>query len=250
MKTLSVANFKGGVAKTISAANIAHILAAKHDKRVLLIDNDPQGNLSRLFNLYDYDSYSIADVINDKANGDIAIGNTAFERLDIVPANLSLSITENRVRDKVYSEFLATIAERYDYCIIDNAPTAGIHLTRALIASDEVIIPVTIDQFAIDGLSELTEQIALVEEYANHNIKIAGAFITNFQKTKAQISGAEWLRANADIRIFDTQIRRSAKVTESTIHKLPLLAFSPRSAPAQDYDALVTEYLNGGGGNG
>jgi chromosome partitioning protein len=251
MKTISIANFKGGVAKTISAANIAHILAERHGARVLLIDNDPQGNLSRLFNLYDYDSYSIADAIMTDTSPDDVIAATAYELLDLIPANLTLIQTwAHSIELTAYRDFLAQVADRYDYCIIDNAPTAGHYLTRALAASDTVLIPVTLDQFALDGLAELIEQINNVAELPQCNVKIAGAFITNYQATNAQRAGADWLRANATIPVFATFIRRSAKVTETTITKLPIIKHSPRSNPAKDYAALVDEIVNGGLENG
>jgi chromosome partitioning protein len=254
MKTISIANFKGGVAKTVSAANIAHILAVQYGKRVLLVDNDPQGNLSRLFNLYDYDSLSITEAITapHAAGLDDVIAPTEYERLDLIPANLTL-IQTGETRSSAgasYSGFLDKVADRYDYCIIDNAPTAGIYLTRALAASDEVLIPVTIDQFAIDGLSELSEQVNGVAKAAQRDTLIAGAFITNYQQTNAQRAGVEWLRNNANIRIFTTVIRRSVKITESTIYKRPVTALAPRSNPAKDYAALVCEYLNGDVDNG
>jgi chromosome partitioning protein len=251
MKTITVANFKGGVAKTISAANIAHILTAQHGKRILLVDNDPQGNLSRLFNLYDYDNYSIADVFAIPAiEPDDLIAATAYERLDLIPANLALIGTHDAHVETsgMLGDYLEALSDSYDYCVIDNAPTAGIYLLRALAASDEVLIPVSIDQFSIDGLTELLEQINGAAAALQRDISVAGAFITNFQSTKAQRSGAEWLRANAGIRVFETVIRRSAKVTESTIYKLPLSVHSPRSNPAKDYAALVDEYLGGGNG--
>ncbi len=188
MKTISIINLKGGVAKTISAANIAHILATVHNKRVLLVDNDKQGNISKMFGVHSYDNMSITDILMERFN-DIheIITPSQFIRLDIIPANMTLLEANTIEKEKHRQTRLRTafkgIAGVYDYCVIDNAPDLNMSTINALVASDDVIIPIKIDKFAFDGLAELAEQINNIcsNKELNSRLALKGCFITSYQ---------------------------------------------------------------------
>ena len=160
MKTISIINLKGGVAKTISAVNIAHILAVIHNKRVLLVDNDKQGNASKMFNLHSYDEPSVAEVLTDRsASLEAIITPTQYKNLDLIPANMNLLranlqilLDSSRPQQTRFRTAFKAILSDYDYCIIDNAPDINISTINALVASDDVMIPIKIDKFAFDGL--------------------------------------------------------------------------------------------------
>ncbi len=148
MRVISVINLKGGVAKTMSSINIAHILATVHNKRVLLVDNDKQGNTTKLFGLHDEDEMSIADIMTDKEI-DITdtIAATQYENLDVIPAdmrllkaNLNVIMDVGRPQHNRLSKALKQIEEDYDYCIIDNPPDINISVINALVASDDQIL--------------------------------------------------------------------------------------------------------------
>jgi len=203
MKVLSIINLKGGVAKTISAVNIAHILAVVFGKRVLLIDNDKQGNASKMFGLHSYDNPSIAEVMTERhVNLDEIIRPTAYPNLHVIPANMNLlranmevMMDSSRPQQTRIRTALQSVADRYDYCIIDNAPDINISTINALVASNDVAIPVKIDQFAVDGLAELKEQIDNTREDLNPEINLIGCFVTCFQRNEVNKQGEEWLRS-------------------------------------------------------
>lgn len=252
MRVLSVINLKGGVAKTISAANTAHILAEVHNKKVLLVDNDKQGNASKLFGRHSYDNMSIADVLV-KRSADIAsiITSTQFAGLDLLPANMTLlqanlqvMLDTARQRETRLKKALQAISGQYDYCIIDNAPDINISVINALAASDYVLIPIKIDNFAFDGLKELKEQIDNTREEINPNLCLLGCFVTNYQNNEVNRQGEEWLNQQTDYPLFDTHIRRTEKVDESTFASTPIMVYSRRCGATLDYLKFVDELLS------
>ena len=249
MQIICIINLKGGVGKTISAINIAHVLAAVHNCRVLLVDMDKQGNSTKFFGKHSYDARSVSDVLTWSTDINTTILRTAFERLDIIPANMSLLRTNSsllidtsRSRDFRLKRALQTIESAYDYCVIDCAPDINIGVINALMAADDVLVPVKIDKFAFDGLQELVEQIDDVRE-SNERLRFAGCFFTMFQRNNVSMQGDEWLRAERQFPVFSTRIRNTVKVTESTYAGQPLLEYSKNCTAAKDYVALVDEYL-------
>lgn len=256
MKTISIINLKGGVAKTLTAGSMAHILAVIHNKRVLLVDNDKQGNTSKAFGVHSYDGKTISDVLTARRLDPWeAIKKTRFENIDVMPANMNLiranlevMMDSTRPQQTRLRDALNAISKDnfYDFCIIDNAPDINISTINALVASDEVIIPIKIDEYAFDGLAELKEQIENTRDDLNPRLRLAGCLITCFQRTDADRQGEEWLKSRPEYPVFDTHIRYSEKVTESTFAKSPIVEYSRRSGAATDYIAFVREYLGRG----
>ena len=251
MKTISIINLKGGVAKTISAANFAHILAVIHNKRVLLVDNDKQGNASKMFGLHNYEKPSVAELMTTRGvKIEEIIAKTQYENLDVIPANMTLlkanlevMLDTTRPQQTRFKTALRTIEEKYDYCIIDNAPDINISTINALVASDDVLIPIKIDKFAFDGLAELKEQIENTKEDLNPDLCLKGCFVTSYQKNDVNEQGEEWLKNQKEYPVFDTHIRRTEKVDESTFATIPIIEYSIRCGAARDYLMLVEEYL-------
>lgn len=252
MKTLSIINLKGGVAKTTSSVNIAHILAAVHGYRVLLVDNDKQGNASKILNRHGYDKPGVAQVMTDrKIEPSEVIQNTEIENLDIITANMNLltanievMLDQSRPQQIRFKKFFERISDQYDYCIIDNAPDINISTINALVASDDVMVPITIDDFAIDGLEELKEQIDNTREDLNPDLVFRGCFITQYDRTnEADIQGEAFLKT-LDYPLFQTHIRRTPKMKPSTFARMPILEYSPTCGASIDYKKLVEEWLN------
>ena len=251
MVTISIINLKGGVAKTLTAVNMAHILASVHNRRVLLVDNDKQGNASKMFGLHSYEEKSVADIMTEKRpNMQDIIAGTQYSSLDLVPANMNLlranlavMVDNTRQRETRFRKALGAIAEAYDFCIIDNAPDINISTINALAASDDVIIPIKIDKFAFDGLAELKEQIGNTQEELNPALRLRGCLVTSYQRNDVNAQGEEWLRAQKDFPVFHTHIRRTAKVDEGTFAALPIVTYSRRCGAAADYLQFVREYL-------
>lgn len=269
MQTISIISLKGGVAKTTTAVNMAYTLAAVHNKKVLIIDNDKQGNTSKAFKRYDTeDTNTIARVMLQR-NVDVSevIKSTDYEGIDIITANMDLleanlrtivdtgrqqqtrfkkALENAKVIDRGWAKFdYLPLTEAYDYCIIDNAPDINMSIINALVMSNDVIVPIFMDQYSFDGLDILLDQIAQVHEDFNENLKFAGCLITQYQNNDVNNQGIEWLKAH-DIPIFKQQIRRTEKkVSESTFAKMPLVEYSVRCGAAQDYKKFVLEYLEG-----
>lgn len=252
MKTISVINLKGGVGKTISAINIAYVLVAEHGARVLLIDNDKQGNTSKFFNVHSYDEPSIADVLTVKGfSVEQVIKHTGYSGLDVIPANMLLLrankeilLDASRVQQTRLMKALQAVADAYDYCVIDNAPDLNMSVINALVASQDALIPVKVDKFAFDGLEQIAEQIEEVRDW-NAEIKIAGCFITMFAQNNVNAQGNAYLTEQTIFHIFNTKIRKTVKVDETTFTGKPLQQYSKNCTAARDYVALVDEYLQG-----
>lgn len=181
------------------------------------------------------------------------IKKTRFENIDVLPANMTLiranmevMMDTTRPQQTRLRAALDPVAGQYDFCIIDNAPDINISTINALVASDDVIIPIKIDKYAFDGLAELKEQIEDTRDDLNPRLRLAGCLITCFIRADAEKQGEAWLRSRPEYPVFDTRIRYSEKVTESTFSEMPIAEYSRRSGTAMDYIAFVREYLNRG----
>lgn len=245
MKTISIINLKGGCAKSTTAINMAALLAEKHGKRILLIDNDPQGNTSQFFGEYEEDSLcGSAEILMNKE----PLIRQTIEGIYLIDANMTLLEADNELRssaerqDNRIASFLAEKAADYDYCIIDNPPAILMCTINALCASDEVIVPVMLDNWALDGVEVITKQIEDLHAL-NPRLKIAGILLTNYKKSNENEMAEKWLRENCPYRVFETRIRHSDKVVTSTYYKKYLEKYSPRSAAAVTYRRFVREYL-------
>ena len=252
MRVLSVINLKGGVAKTVSSVAIAYILAEVFHFRVLLVDNDKQGDASRGLRRRSEDGRGIAEIMTAR-RPEMAelVQHTDFENLDIITsnmkllkANLEVLLDQSRAQQTRIGKALAAVADQYDFCVIDNAPDINISTINALACSNDVIVPLEVDDNTTEGLAELAEQIESTREDLNPGLTFRGCFITKFDaKNEAHAQGAEKLEADGKYPIFHTKIRASRKVSESTFARLPIFLYSRRSAASMDYLELVKEYL-------
>ena len=163
-------------------------------------------------------------------------------------ANISLLEADNAIRtgterqENRVKEYLQGVKQKYDYCIIDNPPALLMCTINALCAADEVIVPITLDNWALDGVETITTQIEELQAL-NAGLHIAGILLTNYRKSDENEVAESWLRKNCKYRVFSTRIRRSDKVTAATYYKEPLEKYSPRSAAAVTYRKFVNEYL-------
>ncbi len=252
MRVLSVINLKGGVAKTISSIAIAYILAEVHGFRVLLVDNDKQGDASRGLRRRDEEGKGIEEIMTARRpDMKRLVQRTDFQNLDIITANMKLLkanlevlLDQTRPQQTRLEKALAEVAGQYDFCIIDNAPDINISTINALVASNDVIVPLEVDDNTTEGLAELVEQIESTREDLNPGLHFRGCFITKYDgRNEAHAQGAAKLKNDGKYPIFDTKIRASKKVSESTFARLPIFLYSRRSAASMDYLRLVAEYL-------
>ena len=257
MKTISILNLKGGVAKTFTAANMAYELWRRGYK-VLLLDNDKQGNLSKAYGRYDAENVApITKLLSGTWETAIElIQTTDYEGIDIVTANMSLfgatwnltkEESENqteRYKRLVYAEIEYygnnTIYGKYDYCIIDNPPDIGLNVVNALAITDEVIVPVKVDEDALEGLDIVAEQIEDAKAF-NTTLKLAGVLVTVYQNTDGEAAGVEWLEQQGKYKVLGV-IRYSKKVAENSFMRKPIYEYSPCCGAAQSYKKFVTAY--------
>ncbi len=185
--TLAFINLKGGTGKTVSAANVAHILAALHRKKVLLVDGDKQGNASRYFRRYG-EQDGAAELLMlgpELMNIAAAIYPTEYKGLDIITSNMELYKTDRMLYDseretaRVLASALERVQNDYDFCIIDNGPAVDMVTLNVLAAADDVIIPIRPDEFSFSGLLDLVEQVQAVQEGVNPGLTMRGAFFTH-----------------------------------------------------------------------
>ena len=248
MKKIAIVNNKGGVGKTTSTANLGACLSQK-GYRVLLIDIDPQGNLSKLFKSYNTDNLSVADVLLDE-NLDIhsVIRKTDFENLDILPANINLTSTEklilideNRSQQDRLDKVLLKVNEEYDYCLLDCPPSLNIITLNALCTSDDVFVPIKIDKFALDGLQHLLETIEDIKEKYNSKLNFKGCFVTMDSATTVNKLIKQELKNSLEDKLFNTTIKQNIKVTESTFYECPVVFSHKKARASINYKDLCNE---------
>lgn len=251
MKAISILNLKGGVAKTFTTVNMAYELYRRGYK-VLLMDNDKQGNLSKAYGRYDAESVaSITRLLSGEWQraGEI-IQHTEYEGIDIIAANLSLfgaawNLTreenENQIeRYKRLTERTAGVSDYYDYCIIDNPPDIGLNVLNALAITDEVIVPVKLDNYALEGLDIVAEQIEDIKAF-NPEIRLAGVLVTSYQNTDGESAAVEWLEEKGKYNILGI-IKYSKKVAEHSFKRMSIYEYSPCCGAAQGYKKFITAY--------
>lgn len=248
MRTIAIANQKGGVGKTTSAINIAAGFAVKKYK-TLLIDLDMQRNTTMSFFDLTKITTTLADVLigaKDRKPINEALYNTDIENLDLIPASIQLgrldrfSQFEEQYRLKDSLEQLRD----YDFAVIDCPPSLGSALTQAILASDFVLIPIRADYFALEGVIDLMDTINSVKR-ANTALDVLGAFVTDFD-TRVGICGQtlkqaqEWFQD----KLFDTAIRRNAKLTTAPALRQTIFEHAPHSNGSEDYLNLIDEILD------
>ena len=255
MRTIAILNLKGGVAKTTTVINTASILAEDHKQRVLLIDADSQCNLTEFFSDgKPYTGDTLADILRgytwpvEKALHPVGHGMS----LTIIPASetlMDLDLTKaesGQIDVKVLKNCLREVKDDYDYCLIDCPPAFNAASAAALVAADEVIIPIKLDAFSLRGMVNLFRQIKNMRAI-NPKIWVTGCLPTMYYNSKSLTEAVEVLKKNG-LHVF-SPIRRSNKVDDMTFAQEALNTFSPRSAAGVDYRTFVSE-LVGGANNG
>lgn len=248
MRIINIINLKGGVGKTTTAIEMGYILHHKYGYSVLLVDNDKQGNLSRGMGLYtDSGICPTARLLSGEPVQDLI----HRDGIDTIAANMSLLTATYRLtsgaaanatgRYRSLRKARTQDGKPYDYVIIDNPPDLGVNVINALMITDDVIIPTKIDQWALEGLDIIRDQIVEIKQ-VNPRIRLAEALVTMYRNTPACAAGLDWLHKH-NYDAFDTVIRYSEKAAECTFFGKSLQDYSPRSAAAVSYRRFVAEYL-------
>ena len=244
---ITIANQKGGVGKTTTVVNLATALASI-DKKVLVIDMDPQYNSSMSFNAYDADK-SIYKVLSNEIQINNAIQSSQIPKLDVISACEDLAAAEYELADDdnrnyLLKQYIEDIKNNYDYIFIDTPPTLGLLTISSLTASDEVLIPVQCEFFALEGLSKLIKTIEIVKSNLNSNLKLNGIILTMYDKRNSLSSLIEKeAREYFDMNVYKFNVPRNVTLSEAPSHGLPAIIYDLKCAGSQAYIALAKEFL-------
>jgi chromosome partitioning protein len=246
---IAVANQKGGVAKTTTAAAMAAALK-RRGYNVLAVDLDPQGNLSDCSGAEMYKLPGSYELLKRASTA-----SEVIQRLnvyDAIPANVMLAGAEQELlaetgKEHRLAEVLAPVKDRYDFIVIDSPPSLGVLTVNALTCADEVIIPTTAGIFSVNGIKQLGDTIANVKKYCNAGLKISGILLTRFDPRTTIGRNirelTEGLGEYIEAGVFNTFIRSSVVVEEAHALKTDLFIYKAASTVAEDYGAFVEEYL-------
>lgn len=249
-KIIALANQKGGVGKTTTTINLAASLAIL-EKKVLVIDADPQANASSGLGVdISKVENSIYDCLINQSDIREAIYTTDIEGLDVVPSHIDLVGAEIEMlnlpsREKVLKNILANIGDLYDYILIDCSPSLGLITINSLTAANSVIIPVQCEYFALEGISKLLNTIKIIKSKLNPSLEIEGFLLTMYDsRLRLHNQVYEEVRRHFQELVFRTVIQRNVKLSEAPSHGIPVVLYDADSTGARNHLALAQEIVN------
>lgn len=249
VKIIAITNQKGGVGKTTSAVNLASCLAALN-RKVLVVDADPQGNATSGFG---FDKRGIKQCIYDILINDVpaeeVVLHTEYKNLDLLPSTIQLAGAEIELvslmnRENRMRQALDKIRHNYDYVLIDCQPSLGLLTLNALTAATSVIIPIQCEFYALEGVTMLMNTIQLVQRNLNPALKLEGVVMTMYDG-RTNLSGevVEEVQKYFQTKMYKTIIPRNVRLSEAPSHGQPIIVYDPKSTGAKYYMDLAKEVI-------
>lgn len=247
-KIVAFMNQKGGVGKTTTTVNVGAILATEHGRRVLLVDLDPQGNMSDHIGLDPNETEeSVYNVLIDGTDPRRVIRRV--HGLEALPANLDLSGAEVGLagmenRSMLLRNALAGIRDQYDYILMDCPPSLGLLTVSGLAAADAVVVAMEAEYLALRGMSQLLTTVQRVGEAMNPGLEIEGVVFCMFDgRTMLARDVKDEVEKHLPGKVFETAVRKNVRLAEAPSRGMPIIEYDPRCAGSDDYRAVTVEFL-------
>ncbi len=247
-KVIAVVNQKGGVGKTTTTVNLSAALAKK-GKKVLLIDEDPQGNATSGVGVNKKQEKSIYDVIINETELEETIVESSIKKLFVCPSNINLAGAEVELvpmmaRENKLKAKLDLIKDKFDYILIDCPPSLGLLTINALTAADSIIIPIQCEYYALEGVGQLMNTVNLIKQQLNKELYIEGVVLTmNDARTNLSNQVISEVKKYFKDNVYKTVIPRNVKLSEAPSYGMPITTYAPLSKGARCYEKLAGEVI-------